>query len=153
MHIIDRYKVQTFVEIGVDQGGLASLMLGRVFIVPDFYYHGVELLRRVINEDVWIAATRSPKSSIIIGDSMSQEVTNRIANAIRASRRTLLLCDGGDKPKEVNHYCNLLAGGDLLVVHDYGKEFNEGDIPSFVDTNFERINDYMDVGLPLWQRL
>jgi len=33
--------------------------------------------------------------------------------------KTLLLCDGGNKPKEVNEYAPVLRVGDIVGVHDY----------------------------------
>ncbi len=46
------------------------------------------------------------------------------------SARTLVLVDGGDKPKEMAMYAPLMGRRDLMVCHDWGVEVAEKDIPS-----------------------
>lgn len=48
-----------------------------------------------------------------------QAVINRIGSIITAGGRTLLLCDGGDKPKEFSLYSPFLKTGDIIMAHDY----------------------------------
>lgn len=43
---------------------------------------------------------------------------------------TLLICDNGDKPKEIATFAPLLEPGDFLTVHDWGVEIFAKDIPS-----------------------
>ena len=40
----------------------------------------------------------------------------------------LLLCDNGAKPLEMATFVPLLRAGDIVGVHDWGTEVNEGDI-------------------------
>jgi len=42
-----------------------------------------------------------------------------IGNLIQQNGRSLLLCDGGDKPKEVNTFAKYLKKGDIIMGHDY----------------------------------
>lgn len=42
----------------------------------------------------------------------------------------ILLCDGGNKVKEVEKYGELLTDDSILAVHDWLTEFQEKDIPS-----------------------
>lgn len=42
---------------------------------------------------------------------------------------TVLFCDNGDKPREVQLFAPLLHPGDLMVVHDFGTEFWPRHIP------------------------
>lgn len=39
----------------------------------------------------------------------------------------VLLCDGGNKPKEFQTFVPLLWAGDLVAVHDHNTEFGDGD--------------------------
>jgi cephalosporin hydroxylase len=41
----------------------------------------------------------------------------------------ILLCDDGDKPREVQVFAPLLQPGELLVVHDWGEEIVDDDVP------------------------
>jgi hypothetical protein len=42
---------------------------------------------------------------------------------------TVLFCDNGDKPLEVNLFAPSLQPGDLVVVHDWNTEIAASDIP------------------------
>lgn len=41
----------------------------------------------------------------------------------------ILLCDGGNKPREAETFGPMLPPGSLLVVHDWGTEFLPADVP------------------------
>lgn len=56
-----------------------------------------------------------------------------------------LFCDNGDKPKEVKLFLPYLAHNDYLVVHDFGKEITERDIPKTMGNL--NVKPYM-IGLP-----
>lgn len=55
-----------------------------------------------------------------------QPVLNALLNT-----PTVLFCDNGDKPKEVEVFGSQLRVGDLLVVHDWNLEVRSSDIPSY----------------------
>jgi hypothetical protein len=46
-----------------------------------------------------------------------------LQNLIQSHGRVLLLCDGGDKPKEFNTFSALLKVGDVIMAHDYAPNF------------------------------
>lgn len=46
--------------------------------------------------------------------------------------QTILYCDNGLKPKEVQLYAPHLKSGDLLAVHDWGTEIYPADIPAIL---------------------
>jgi len=48
-------------------------------------------------------------------------------------RPGILLCDDGDKPREVATFAPILEPGELLVVHDWGLEIGAGDIPASLE--------------------
>ena len=55
------------------------------------------------------------------------EKEEEIGKLIQSNGRSLILCDGGDKPKEVNVFSKYLKKGDIIMGHDffYGKEEDE----------------------------
>ena len=66
-------------------------------------------------------------------------------------RNVLVFCDNWNKPKEFQIYSGIIKPGDLLLVHDYPREFNEENS----DFNLlDRIElDYLkDTRLVLFQR-
>lgn len=54
-------------------------------------------------------------------DIFSVEGSTLVAKALKAGGRTLLICDNGNKPKEVRQFGPLLREGDVLAVHDFGE--------------------------------
>jgi hydroxymethylpyrimidine pyrophosphatase-like HAD family hydrolase len=44
---------------------------------------------------------------------------NEIIELIQSEGRTLVVCDGGDKPKEFNTFSKYLKSGDVIMAHDY----------------------------------
>ena len=54
-----------------------------------------------------------------IGDCFSFDTANEIISLIRRPPKTLLLCDGGNKEKEFNFYCEFMKPGDIIMLHDY----------------------------------
>lgn len=145
LDIIYRFDVLLFVEVGVDVGGLALLMLGRAAVTDSFRYVGFD----VNTQHVHVQAAPHVRQR----DVLTSDTWHELHELIRASAKTLLLCDDGNKPKEVAYLCDLLKAGDLLTVHDYGSEFLEDDVPPFVHENYVRIYDYQPYNVPLWRRL
>lgn len=47
------------------------------------------------------------------------EFEKEIGELIKKNGRTLILCDGGDKPKEVNTFSKYLKKGDVIMGHDF----------------------------------
>jgi hypothetical protein len=41
----------------------------------------------------------------------------------------VLLCDGGNKPRELRTFSHYLGPESLIVVHDWGCEIDEQDVP------------------------
>lgn len=57
------------------------------------------------------------------GDTLNDErVIEVIREVIQSPGTTLLLCDGGDKRKEVALYAPALKPGDFIMVHDWAKD-------------------------------
>ena len=125
--IIEQNDIFLFVELGVHKGGLASLLAMRARY-RDFEYLGVELYLDDIEPVVEALVEETPRANLLFGDVFASPVFDFIARKIELSRRALVYCDDGDKPAEVEKYSKALKMGDLLLVHDYPKEFGEDDI-------------------------
>ena len=61
----------------------------------------------------------------------------------------VLFCDGGNKPREAKMFAPFLGPEDLLVVHDWGTEFLETDIPDCVEPYMLEVTE----SLPSMSRL
>lgn len=54
---------------------------------------------------------------------------NEIAHLISdTDKRVLLICDGGYKEYEFNHFSQYLKSGDVIMVHDYAETFAEWEL-------------------------
>lgn len=126
--VIQEYCITTVIEIGVDQGGLTAVFAARMNYDPSFKYFGIEWHRSKISEKIM-----SMDIPIRIDDAFSDDSIRLVQEAIQADRnRVLILCDGGDKPREMKTYAPLLREGDIIMAHDYGREITWRDIPSDV---------------------
>lgn len=61
------------------------------------------------------------------------EEEKEIAELIEKDGITILFCDGGDKVRELNTFSKYLKRGDFIVVHDWGTEVFEHQVPSFLE--------------------
>jgi len=132
--LIHKYRINTFVEIGIDQGGFSYLLSTREKAVPGFRYYGIEKYPEKIHE---ILLKSEFYKNIFIGDFFEEpgkEWMRKIAS--EASGPIMVFCDGGNKPAEVLFVSETIKSGYILA-HDWGKEFYETDQPQ----NTTRIMD------------
>lgn len=57
-----------------------------------------------------------------------------VGNFIKRDGKTLVICDGGNKPMEFNALAPLLKSGDHIIVHDYAQSYK-----SFVQDNLHKV--------------
>jgi len=110
LRIINDYEIETFVELGVHVGGLASLLLP-ITKYKNFTYFGIEKDVSIIHPAI--------RDRIYIGDIL--ESVDEVRR-IKMSRRTFIYCDGGNKKLEMGLYKDLLNTGDIIACHDYFRE-------------------------------
>lgn len=73
-------------------------------------------------------------------DIFSKSGKETVKDIISAPGRTLLICDNGNKRKEVKTFAPSLKLDDLILVHDYpcpdwpAVEFTDADVPSFLES-------------------
>lgn len=123
---IQELKIATYIEIGIHRGGLASLLIARCRVTP-LHYYGIEISRKIIDPALRTMARRVARAQITIGDVFKSDWVQTCINAHDGP--CLVLCDGGDKPREVALVARLLRPGDYLMAHDFGTEIYEADLP------------------------
>lgn len=119
-------EIRSIVELGSGQGGLSlffrlqALQRGMRFFTIDSapvpaatteLAKAVGLVQCCITEDMWVNG--------------SATVLSLLSNL---PHPLLLLCDGGNKPREFQFFVPFLLPGDFVAVHDWGNEFTEQDI-------------------------
>lgn len=119
--LINRHAPDLLIELGIDQGGLGSLLIMRCKYVPDFHYLGIDENEGRINPILKGLAREEPRFAIHIADIYSEETLSMVQSRIAANPgSTAIFCDGGDKLVELQIYSKFLKKkGDILVGHDY----------------------------------
>lgn len=112
--LLARERFANIIEIGTAYGGTALFLmeqadrLGAQFVTFDVQrlWHHPELAARNV------AVMRS-----CFAPESIEDVSTRVRHG-----RTLLLCDGADKPREVATFAPLMAAGDIIMTHDYASD-------------------------------
>lgn len=113
------------IEIGTARGGLSIFLSLCCFMGEmDFYTFDIEVRHRVKVEKLLHRLGSKYKRLNVFRDKGTAE----IKSLIELEGRTLLLCDGGDKKKEIQVFSSSLKVGDVIMGHDYfhsRKHFNQ----------------------------
>ncbi len=115
---VSHKKIDAIIEIGTGFGGLTKVLLDHT-------------AARVLTIDI---EDRSPhldeyseRLEKIVGDCFAPDILGRLQR-FKQGARTLILCDGGNKPREFNQFKVLLEEGEYIMVHDFApsaEEFQE----------------------------
>ncbi len=133
---IQEYKIRTFIELGFEHGGLASIMAVRSRLLL-FAYVGVDTNPRT-DSDVHELMADSSLAHFVFGDVFSVDIIDYVKRQLVFSNYPkMIYCDNGDKPKELRTYAPLLSPGDLIGAHDLDHEYTYDDIKDIPD--LERI--------------
>ncbi len=102
------------IELGTGKGGFA-LMLARLCqaIRCDFFTFDHKLDDSLIHQLCRLGG-RAQKA-----DLYSAEIQAEIANLIQMNGQTVLLCDGGNKVREMHDFASTMKPGDIIAAHDY----------------------------------
>lgn len=122
--IAENKHIRSIVEIGTGNGAL-TLVLG---------LWGLRLNIPVVSVDI-NQDRCAPIGSVLNTlqvlrlnvDERSQECTDAILKHVD-SQPCLMICDGGNKVWEVNHWCKLLPKNSILAAHDWSNEIKEADV-------------------------
>lgn len=108
----------SIIEIGTGSGmftaELAQMFSGQIYTFDIMRReYRVEFPRNVVSD---------------IQDVFRSKIHQSIKRMIESPGRVLLLCDGGNKPKEVNTFGVYLKPNDVIMAHDLGYEIQESDV-------------------------
>lgn len=119
-------EFKNVIEIGTANGGLA------VFLQEQAKLHNFNFFTYDILEPTNKSQQFLSVKNAILRDVFDPISTKEIKKTI-ASGRTLILCDGGAKAKEVNTFAPMLKEGDFIMAHDYGRdiEYHEKKIKQY----------------------
>ncbi len=126
LHVIHAAEVRLVIEIGVEHGGLAALILA-YGAYTGIAYRGLDITLGALHP-----ALRVP--TIVERDAWATTTVDEVRRWMGDARGPVLLfCDGGDKPREIKLYAPLLRPGDVLLGHDYHNEYGDAaitDVPA-----------------------
>lgn len=126
--VIQDFKINTFIELGLFKGGLSSFMLTRCQYVTNFYYVGVEKDRELLDIRL-MNIFGSFGSRLVIGNVFHPQVSKLIMDVVMSCPvPRLVYCDNGDKPREVNTYLPIVPKGTYVMAHDWGTEITQHDL-------------------------
>jgi len=140
----DHPDLQGIVELGTAYGGFALYLKtqaehrGLTFVTFDCIDHAT-----APQEQLFGRPAERPRAAPLTDVFMRADVlrdVSAVAPALRG-RQVALLCDNGDKRREVALYTPLLMSGSLLIVHDWLEEIGPDDMPAGL---VERYGEFCD---------
>jgi hypothetical protein len=110
---LSAYPVDRIIEIGTAAGGLAWWLRHRVSVPITTY----DIVEHPLHADLRAAGVDVVRGSVFDDTHRAQ-----IEAALQAPGCVLLLCDGGNKVQEFNHFAAYLKPGDVIMAHDYSAD-------------------------------
>lgn len=135
-------QFSTIIEIGTYNGGFTSWLADNK-----------NSDTKLVSYDIDGTINTSNRSDIDfrVEDCFSNQAFLDIVNLICNPGKTLVLCDGGDKPKEFNEFAKHIKSGDVIMAHDYCGDKKTWDAatkfwhwPYNHDTLYENIKDTIE---------
>ena len=128
--IVSNPQIVNIIELGTARGGL-SVFFGlcmqcrggkvTTFDITNFY-----------NDIPYAKHFESLGIDYFQKDALHKDTKKLIKGIITHAPKTkgnLLFCDNGNKPEELKYYYKIMRKGDFLLVHDYGDEIKDKDLP------------------------
>jgi len=143
--LFDCHTVHRVVELGTGTG-LFTLWLGMQGHFRAFHVHSWDVKDRRWRGTLE-AASPLPVSwytGDVIG--MLEDGTSELVWQIGKPGRTLVLCDNGHKPTELERVLVNLKPGDIAGVHDYGTEI----YPRQIDAILKNARDILNIRMTPW---
>jgi len=130
----------TILELGFHRGGLSLWLNDHKREDANLYCYDITSEYLQTNETV----------NFIISDLFSEKTIQTIYQIIKKGKRTLVLCDGGDKQKEFEIYSKFLKVNDVIMLHDFcehGDEYNffasQVGWPSPAESFYDKIEEFI----------
>lgn len=117
--IVGENNVRLVIETGVGRGDLAAWMISKTMFDPSFSYLGITNDPAAVDKKVIDSVILSGTSFVAVGAPCSKPMVDRVSKLIRNSSAALVLCDGLDIEREVDHYLPSLRTGDVIVAHHF----------------------------------
>jgi len=111
--IFNREQFARVIEIGTFHGGL-SLFLAFCCLVKNMKFFTFDIRmngKTAVYNKIRKLGGKFEKANVF--------QTDKIKQLILAPGRVMLLCDGGNKPKEIRTFAPFLKQGDVIMGHDY----------------------------------
>lgn len=121
-------KIENVIEIGTSYGGL-SLFLYEQSLIHGFDFFTIDISDKRM-KDAW--SEKTIPFVYYVSDCFTDEIFTKISN-ILSLKKTLLLCDGGNKILEFNTFSSLLQSGSFIMAHDYSPNWD------YFNTNIKNI--------------
>ena len=138
-HILQTAHIRNIVEIGVEHGGLGAYLEGYGYYTGCRYL-GIDITLNALHPKV---RADMAGSQIEQRDAWSSATVARVGQWIaEGDGPALIICDGGDKPRELRLYATLLRPGDVLIGHDYGNEYGDAALAEMPATQIRA--DWLD---------
>ena len=102
-------KFKRIIEFGTGGGGLTLFLED----VTDCDIYTFDTVKRIKNINLFENVV------FTYNDIFNKNLFNNIVNLIKMNGRVLLLCDNGNKIKEVNTFSKYLKKDDVIMAHDY----------------------------------
>jgi hypothetical protein len=118
--LFDNFTPDTIVEFGTGDGEFTAMLRG----MGDFMIHTFDIV------------DCPTKTEGVVYHVMNIFENELIVSGLLKYGRVLLLCDNGNKPREVNTFAKYLKSGDVIMAHDYAD-----DVESF---RANQVNNYWD---------
>ena len=128
MHIHRHPKINNIIEFGTGCGAL-TLLFGMAMIQRKGNVYTFDLNKPW---ESWHKAKQGLPVHYTQLDIFEHE--KQIKDLLQEGKQTLLFCDNGNKPKEVNVFSKYLKKGDLIIAHDWNQEIKHENIKNLIDT-------------------
>lgn len=142
--LIDRLRPKKVIEIGTASGGLSLLIRD---LLNQNGLTDSDVITYDVNNPEYLQYHVENKSDIdvriknIFNHSYNDIVEKEeISEIFDCDGPILVLCDGGSKKNEFNLFSNYLRVGDVIMAHDYAKDYN-----FFIKNLHGKVWDWMEI--------
>lgn len=129
--MLEDYRPDAIIEIGCGYGGLSVLLSlyccenGIPYYIYEINGSGIKYFDILKSLGQHIDG-----GGVFIGDVFSEKYQEDIKKVIAERKRVLVLCDGGNKDREMETFSKFIKSGDIIAKHDYAAsdEFFDNEI-------------------------
>ncbi len=115
-YAFEKYPPKRIIEIGAYNGGFTCALAVHAYNIGARVY---SFDRQQIPNAKYLELGQFLGIQWYVMDCFSEQAIATIKSLVTCSGVTYLMCDGGDKAKEINTFAPLLKPGDVIGGHDY----------------------------------